>query len=196
MQTGRTAKAIRKSKETQIEVALSLDGTGVIDISTGIGFFDHMLTAFAVHGGLNLTVKTSGDLEVDTHHTIEDTGIVLGKAIYKALGDKSGIVRFGQACVPMDEALSRAVLDISGRPYLVFNADFSYYKIGEMASDMVEEFFRALTENAGITLHIECMYGSNDHHKCEALFKAFARAFRQAVVKSDTGNSTKGMLDI
>ncbi|MBR6408060.1 MAG: imidazoleglycerol-phosphate dehydratase HisB [Clostridia bacterium] len=190
----RSAQVNRTTKETGISVFLDLDG-GEVDISTGIGFFDHMLTAFAVHGGFGLTVKTEGDLEVDCHHTVEDTGIVLGKALDKALGDKTGIRRFGSFFVPMDESLSLASVDISGRPYLVFNADFPQEKCGDYDCCMTEEFMRALCFNSKITLHLSCLYGSNSHHIAESLFKAAARALREAVSLSDAQVSTKGVID-
>ena len=191
----RSAEVNRKTKETDISIKLDLDGNGKADISTGIGFFDHMLTAFAVHGGLDLTVKVTGDLNVDGHHSVEDTGIVLGTAFRQAIGDMKGIKRYGTAFIPMDEALGFASLDISGRPYLVFDADFSDDRIGELDSCLVEEFFRAFAFNAGITLHLKCEYGKNDHHIAEALFKAAAHAVADA--KTVTGNeilSTKGVL--
>ena len=191
----RNAEINRKTKETDILVKLELDGSGKTDISTGIGFFDHMLTAFAVHGGLDLTVKVQGDLNVDGHHSVEDTGIVLGKAFSQAIGDMKGIARYGTAFIPMDEALGFASLDISGRPYLVFDADFSDDRIGELDACLVEEFFRAFAFNAGITLHLKCEYGKNDHHIAEALFKASAHAVKAA--KAISGNeilSTKGVL--
>ena len=191
----RNAEINRKTKETDILVKLELDGSGKTDISTGIGFFDHMLTAFAVHGGLDLTVKVQGDLNVDGHHSVEDTGIVLGKAFSQAIGDMKGIARYGTAFIPMDEALGFASLDISGRPYLVFDADFNDDRIGELDACLVEEFFRAFAFNAGITLHLKCEYGKNDHHIAEALFKAAAHAVKAA--KAISGNeilSTKGVL--
>ncbi len=191
----RNAEITRKTKETDIAVKLELDGSGKTDISTGIGFFDHMLTAFAVHGGLDLTVKVKGDLFVDGHHSVEDTGIVLGKAFAQAIGDMKGIKRYGTAFIPMDEALGFASLDISGRPYLVFDANFSDNRIGELDSCLIEEFFRAFAFNAGITLHLKCEYGKNDHHIAEALFKAAAHALKDA--KEISGNeilSTKGVL--
>ena len=191
----RSAEVNRKTKETDIQVRLDLDGSGKADISTGIGFFDHMLTAFAVHGGLDLTVKVTGDLNVDGHHSVEDTGIVLGTAFKQALGDMKGIKRYGSALIPMDEALGFASLDISGRPYLVFNADFSDDRIGELDSCLVEEFFRAFAFNAGITLHLKCEYGKNDHHIAEALFKAAAHAIADAkVIAGNEILSTKGVL--
>ena len=191
----RSAELNRITRETEIRVALSLEG-GSVEIHTGIGFFDHMLTAFAVHGGFGLTVHTKGDLEVDCHHTIEDTGIVIGKALDKALGSKSGIKRFGSFYVPMDEALGFCALDISGRPYLVFDADFPEERIGTYDSCMTEEFMRAFAFNAGITLHLKALYGKNSHHITEALYKALGHALRQAV--EPTGGeaplSTKGVL--
>ena len=191
----RNAALNRATRETDISVDLNLDGIGTAVIDTGIGFFDHMLTALAVHSGIDLSVTVDGDLEVDCHHTIEDTGIVIGMALGKALGDKSGICRYGTAFIPMDEALGFACLDISGRPFLVFDCDFSSPAIGEMDTQMVEEFFRALAFQAGVTLHLRCEYGKNDHHKAEALFKAFAHALKQAVADNGRGVlSTKGVL--
>lgn len=184
----------RNTKETQISINIDLDGNGKYDIKTGVGFFDHMLTAFCVHSGIDLEINVTGDLEVDCHHTIEDTGIVLGKAIGEILNDKSGIARYGTAFIPMDEALGFCSLDISGRPFLVFNCEFTNEKIGQMDTQMVEEFFRAVAFNAGITLHLKAEYGKNDHHIAEALFKAFAHAFKQAIVKKDGLLSTKGVL--
>lgn len=175
-------------------MTLNLDGSGKHDIRTGIGFFDHMLTAFAVHAGVDLSVSVQGDLEVDCHHTIEDTGIVLGQAIGKALGDKSGIARYGSFFIPMDEALGFCALDISGRAFLVFSCEFTNERIGEMDTQMVEEFFRAVSYGAGITLHLKAEYGKNDHHMAEALFKAFAHAFSQAVAPKEGTLSTKGVL--
>ncbi len=192
----RTAEISRKTKETEINVFVKLDGEGNVSVDTGIGFFDHMLTAFGVHSGIDLQINVTGDLNVDGHHTVEDTGIVLGQAISKALGDKSGILRYGSAYIPMDEALGFCSLDISGRPFLVFNAEFSDDKIGEMETCLVEEFFRALAFNSGITLHISEIYGNNDHHICEALFKAAAHAFKNAISLNKSGEvlSTKGVL--
>ncbi len=191
----RTAEITRKTKETDIEVKLNLDGSGKVDISTGIGFFDHMLTAFAVHGKMDLTLKVQGDLYVDGHHTVEDTGIVLGTAFKQAVGDMKGIARYGTAFIPMDEALGFCCLDISNRPFLVFDAEFSDDRIGEFDTCLTEEFFRAFAFNAGITLHLKSEYGKNDHHIAEALFKACAHAIKAA--KTVTGNeilSTKGVL--
>ena len=191
----RTASQTRKTRETDVSVTLSLDG-GQVDISTGIGFFDHMLNAFAVHGGFGLTIKTVGDLQVDCHHTVEDTGIVLGKAFAEVLGTKAGIARFGSSYVPMDEALAFAAVDVSGRPFLVFNAEFEQERVGEFDTCMTEEFMRAFAMNAGITLHTRVEYGKNSHHTIEAMFKAVARAMRLAVAKtqSEIPLSTKGTL--
>lgn len=168
----------------------------IVQVDTGVGFFDHMLTALAVHAGLSLSVSCRGDLHVDCHHTIEDVGIVLGDALCKALGDKSGIVRYGSFYIPMDEALGFASIDISGRPYLVFHADFTADRMGEMDTQMVEEFFRAVAFHAGITLHLSVPYGTNDHHKAEALFKALAHALKAAAALNADGSvlSTKGVL--
>ena len=185
----------RTTRETDIDLSLNLDG-GEIEIDTGIGFFDHMLNSFATHGGFGLKVKVKGDLDVDDHHTIEDTGIVLGLAFCKALGDKSSIERFGSFYVPMDEALAFASLDISGRPFLVFDADFPQEKCGDYTSAMTVEFMRAFAYNAKITLHIKSEYGYNSHHIIEAIYKAVAHALKIAVKKNNTGKplSTKGVL--
>ncbi|MDE5985079.1 MAG: imidazoleglycerol-phosphate dehydratase HisB [Eubacterium sp.] len=191
----RTAKIERNTKETQIAVELDLDG-GAVEISTGIGFFDHMLTAFGVHGGFGLKVKVTGDLEVDTHHTVEDTGIALGMAFKEALGDMSGIVRYGSFSIPMDEALASCVLDISNRPFLVFKASFEQEKCGDYETCVTEEFFRAFAMNSCITLHIQVPYGANAHHEIEAIFKAVAHAMQVATRKNEDGSvlSTKGVL--
>lgn len=190
----RTAEIERNTKETQIKIELNLDG-GEVGISTGIGFFDHMLTAFGVHGGFGLKVEVKGDLEVDTHHTVEDTGIALGTAFKQALGDMSGINRYGSFFIPMDESLAFCSLDISNRPFLVFNADFNEERCGEYETCCTEEFFRAFAVNSGITLHLNVPYGSNTHHQIEAMFKAFAHALKAAVMKNDGGIlSTKGVL--
>lgn len=190
----RTAEIKRKTKETDISVALDLDG-GNVNIRTGIGFFDHMLTAFAVHGGFGLEVFVEGDLDVDTHHTVEDTGIALGVAFKKALGDMGGINRYGSFYIPMDESLALCALDISNRPFLVFNAEFKEERCGEYETCCTEEFFRAFAVNAGITLHLNVLYGSNSHHEIEALFKAFAHAMKIAVAPFGGGVlSTKGVL--
>ena len=192
----RTASVSRKSKETDISVQINLDG-GDVSVQTGIGFFDHMLTAFAVHGGFGLQLTCKGDLEVDCHHTVEDTGIVLGQAFLKALGDKAGIARYGSFFVPMDEALGFCAVDISGRPYLVFDARFPEERVGEFDTCMGAEFFRAFAFNAGVTLHLRAPYGDNSHHILEALFKAAGHALKIAAAKTADGAvlSTKGMLD-
>ncbi len=190
----RTAEIERNTKETQIKIELCLDG-GEVEISTGIGFFDHMLTALAVHGSFGLKVNVKGDLEVDTHHTVEDTGIALGLAFKKALGDMGKINRYGSFYIPMDESLAHCALDISNRPYLVFNAKFNEERCGDYETCCTEEFFRAFAVNAGITLHINLLYGSNSHHEIEAIFKAFAHALGVAVTKNDVDVlSTKGVL--
>ena len=191
----RTAQIERNTKETQIKINLNLDG-GDVKISTGIGFFDHMLTAFGVHGGFGLDVKVSGDLEVDTHHTAEDTGIALGQAFKQALGDMSGIERYGNFSIPMDESLAICSLDISNRPFLVFKASFEQELCGDYETCVTEEFWRAFATNAGITLHINVPYGSNAHHQIEAIFKAVAHALKIAVTKNKDGSvlSTKGVL--
>ncbi len=190
----RTATVERKTKETQISVALSLDG-GELAIDTGIGFFDHMLHALAFYAGFGLQLTAKGDLQVDGHHTVEDVGIVLGQALAKALGDKVGITRFSSVFVPMDEALARTVLDISGRPFLVFDADMPQEIIGGYDSCLTEEFMRALAVNAGLTLHQKALYGKNAHHITEALFKSLGLALREAVaVRGEGVTSTKGVL--
>ncbi len=193
--TMRSSEIKRKTKETDIEVFVDLDGSGKVDIDTGIGFFDHMLTAFGVHSGIDLKVKCVGDLYVDAHHSVEDTGICIGKAFAEALGDKGGIARYGSAYVPMDEALSFCSLDISGRPFLVFKADFHDDRCGQYDTCLTEEFFRAFAFNAGITLHVREEYGNNDHHIIEAMFKAVAHALKDAVAETGKGVlSTKGVL--
>lgn len=184
----------RCTKETVISAALNLDG-GVVEISTGIGFFDHMLEALAVHAGFGLTLKAEGDLHVDGHHTVEDTGIVLGKALAEALGDKGGIRRYGSFLIPMDESLALASVDVSGRPFLVFDARFPEERIGDYDSCLTGEFFRALAQNAGITLHLKMLYGQNSHHMAEALYKAAAHALKEAVTPAEGTLSTKGSLD-
>ena len=190
----RTATVERKTKETQISIALSLDG-GEIAIDTGIGFFDHMLHALAFYAGFGLQLTAKGDLQVDGHHTVEDVGIVLGQALSKALGDKAGITRFSSVFVPMDEALARTVLDISGRPFLVFDAPMPQEVIGGYDSCLTEEFMRALAVNAGLTLHQKALYGKNAHHITEALFKSLGLALREAVAVRGAGvTSTKGVL--
>ena len=192
----RTATVTRNTRETQITLTIDLDGTGKGDLHTGIGFFDHMLTALSVHSGISMDIAVKGDLYVDGHHTVEDTGIVLGKALGEALGDKSGITRYGSAFIPMDEALAFCSLDISNRPFLVFQGTFTNAMIGQYDACLTDEFFRAFAFNAGITLHVNMMYGSNDHHKCEAAFKAVAHALKTAVTPLEAGKtlSTKGVL--
>ncbi|MDD6268796.1 MAG: imidazoleglycerol-phosphate dehydratase HisB [Oscillospiraceae bacterium] len=192
----RESQVKRKTKETDIEIKVTLDGQGKTNIDTGIGFFDHMLTALSVHSGISMDIKVKGDLHVDGHHTVEDTGIVLGKALFEALGDKSGITRYGSAFIPMDESLAFCSLDISNRPFLVFQGSFTNAMIGGYDACLTEEFFRAFAFNAGITLHVNIMYGSNDHHKCEAAFKAVAHALKTAVTPLSEGKtlSTKGVL--
>lgn len=192
----RKAEICRKTMETDIYVLVELDGMGKSEISTSIGFFDHMLTALSKHSGISMTIKVTGDLHVDCHHTIEDTGIALGQALYQALGTKSGIVRYGTAYIPMDESLAMASLDLSNRPFLVFNCDFTNQSCGGYDLCMTEEFFRAFAFNSGMTLHINLMYGTNDHHKAEAVYKAVAHALKTAVAFNADGStlSTKGVL--
>ncbi len=192
----RTGAIERSTKETQIKISVTLDEKGKADIDTGIGFFDHMLTALSVHSGISMTIKVKGDLHVDCHHTIEDTGIALGQALYQALGAKSGIVRYGTAYIPMDESLAMASLDLSNRPFLVFNCPFTNQSCGGYDLCMTEEFFRAFAFNSGMTLHINLLYGSNDHHKAEAVYKAVAHALKTAITMNSDGStlSTKGVL--
>ena len=193
----RIGKQERRTRETEICVTIDLDGSGKAKIATGVGFLDHMLNSFAVHGRFDLEVVVEkSDLEIDCHHTVDDTGIVLGKAIGEALGDKAGIARFGSFYIPMDEALSFAAVDISGRPFLVYDNVHKNEMIGNYETDMTEEFFRAVAFNAGMTLHLKSLYGTNDHHRIEAMFKAFAYAMAMAVKKLDTDApvSTKGVL--
>lgn len=190
----RNASVSRKTGETEIEISLCLDG-GTVSVETGIGFFDHMLHAFAVHGGFGLTVRAKGDLQVDGHHTVEDTGIVLGRAFAQALGEKAGIARFGSFFIPMDESLAFCAADCSGRPFLVFDAAIKEAAVGAFDTCLTEEFFRALAMNAGLTLHLRLLYGSNAHHQIEALFKAAAHALKAACSPSGEGAlSTKGVL--
>lgn len=184
----------RKTKETDIQLSLSLEG-GEVKVSTGIGFFDHMLTAFAFYGGLGLKLEVKGDLEVDGHHTVEDVGIVLGQAMSRALGDRKGIRRFASAYIPMDEALCFTALDFSNRPFLVFDADMPQPMIGAYDACLTEEFMRAFAVNSGLTLHMKCLYGKNAHHITEALFKSLGVAVKEAVAVTGTGvTSTKGVL--
>jgi len=194
---GRTGFVKRETAETSIEVSINLDGTGKSQVDTGIGFFDHMLALFSRHGLFDVNISAKGDLQVDAHHTVEDTGIVLGKAIAEALSDKKSITRYGDALVPMDEALALAVVDISGRPFLVYDVNISSPKTGDFDSELAKEFFRALAFSAGITLHLKLLYGTNTHHIIEAVFKAFARALAKAVRKDeriDGVMSTKGII--
>lgn len=192
----RKATITRKTKETDITVTVNIDGSGKSNISTGVGFFDHMLTAFSLHSKIDIDLTVDGDIEVDFHHTVEDTGIVLGQAIDKALGDKKGINRYGLAYIPMDESLGFATVDICGRPYLVYSCDFEDSKSGEYDNCLTREFFRALAFNSQITMHVNLVYGHNDHHKNEAMFKALAHSMRQAVSTDSSLDvlSTKGVL--
>jgi len=188
----------RKTKETDVEVELNLDGQGRSQVATGIGFLDHMLDLLARHSRIDITVKAKGDLHIDQHHTTEDVGIALGQAMKQALGDMKGIARYADVHMPMDEALTRVAIDISGRPYLVFKAEFSRDKVGSFDTELVEEWFRAFAINAGVTLHVALLYGSNDHHIAESCFKGLARALREAVsIDPRAANevpSTKGSL--
>ncbi|WP_230291706.1 imidazoleglycerol-phosphate dehydratase HisB [Croceicoccus sp. Ery5] len=197
-QASRTGSIRRKTHETDIDVAIDLDGTGQYDIATGIGFLDHMVEQFSRHSLIDVKLHVDGDLHVDQHHTVEDSAIALGEAILQALGEKRGITRYGQAYSPMDETLARVVLDISGRPYLVWKAGFSQPRLGEMDTELFEHWFHSISQAAGVTLHIELLYGQNNHHIVEAIYKGFARAMRAAVEidprKGDAVPSTKGML--
>jgi imidazoleglycerol-phosphate dehydratase len=194
----RTATITRKTAETEISVELDLDGTGRYDMATGVGFFDHMLDQLARHSLIDMTVRAKGDLHIDDHHTVEDTGIAIGQALAQALGDKRGIRRYGACLLPMDDALVRAALDLSARPYLVWNVDMPTAKIGSFDTELVREFFQALATHGGITLHVELLHGLNCHHVAEAAFKAVARSLRDAVEadprKGDAIPSTKGAL--
>ena len=194
----RTATIERKTRETEILVSVDLDGTGLYDIDTGIGFLDHMLESFSRHSLIDLKVRAQGDLHVDFHHTTEDTGIVIGQAIKRALGDFAGIRRFGAALIPMDETLTRVAIDLSNRPYLIWKVNFPRPKLGEMDTELFREWFQALAQNAGICLHIENLYGENSHHIVETCFKGTARALRAAVEIDDRLEgvvpSTKGTL--
>ena len=176
----RTATIKRKTKETDIAVTVNLDGTGVSRVATGIGFFDHMLDLLARHSRIDITVKAKGDLHIDHHHTTEDVGIALGQAVKQALGDMKGITRYASLYMPMDEALTRVAIDVSGRPFLVFKAKFGRDKVGAFDTELVQEWFQAFAINAGITLHVEVLYGTNDHHIAESCFKGLARALRAA----------------
>ncbi len=193
----RIGECKRNTSETQIEISINLDGKGDAEVSTGIGFFDHMLISFAKHGLFDLKVKVTGDLIVDCHHTIEDTGIALGVAIRKALGDKKSIKRYGSIILPMDESLVMCALDLSGRPYLVFNVDFTTDRVGYYDTEMVKEFFHAVTYAVGMNLHIKMLESGNNHHMIEGIYKAFAKALDQATIIDDRITdvlSTKGML--
>lgn len=192
----REAEIKRDTKETSVHVRLNLDGNGNASIDTGVGFFNHMMELTTFHGSLDLDLHADGDLDVDDHHTIEDCGLALGTAFRNALGDRKGIQRYGSVTLPMDEALVNVSMDISGRPYLVFNASFDRDSIGMLSTEMIEEFFRAFAMNAGVSLHINLLYGKNDHHKAEAIFKAFGRCIKQAVEITGTAlPSTKGYLE-
>jgi imidazoleglycerol-phosphate dehydratase len=194
----RTSRIARKTHETDIVVEVNLDGTGAYDVSTGIGFLDHMIEQFSRHSLIDVTCRIVGDLHVDQHHTTEDSAIAIGQAIDQALGDKAGIGRYGEAHSAMDEALSRVVLDISGRPFLVWRAKFTQERLGEMDTELFEHWFHSIAQAAGITLHVEQLYGENNHHICEGIYKGFARAMRQAVSldprKAGAIPSTKGRL--
>jgi imidazoleglycerol-phosphate dehydratase len=194
----RQATITRKTKETDISATVNLDGTGAYDISTGIGFLDHMLDLLARHSRIDLTIKAKGDLHIDHHHTTEDVGIALGQAVKQALGDMKGITRYADVHVPMDEALTRVALDISGRPFLVFKAEFGRDKVGSFDTELVQEWFQAFAMNSGVTLHVATLYGTNDHHIAESCFKALARALRAALaIDARAANeipSTKGSL--
>jgi imidazoleglycerol-phosphate dehydratase len=194
----RTASIHRKTNETDIAVEINLDGTGVYEVATGIGFLDHMLEQLSRHSLIDLKLKALGDLHIDQHHTTEDSGIALGEAVAKALGDRRGITRYGHAYAPMDETLTRSAIDISGRPYLVWKIEFSQEKLGDFDTELFREWFHAFAGSAGITLHVETLYGRNNHHIIESAFKATARALRAAVTidprKADSVPSTKGTL--
>jgi len=194
----RTAQIARKTHETDIVVEVNLDGKGVYDVATGIGFLDHMIEQFSRHSLIDITCRIDGDLHVDQHHTTEDSAIAIGQAITDALGDKAGIGRYGAAYSPMDETLSRVALDISGRPFLVWKAAFTQERLGEMDTELIEHWFHSVSQAAGITLHIELLHGENNHHICESIYKGFARAMRQAVTldprKGEAIPSTKGRL--
>ncbi len=196
--SARIARIARKTHETDIAVEVNLDGTGAYSVSTGIGFLDHMIEQFSRHSLIDIACTIKGDLHVDQHHTAEDSAIAIGQAIEEALGDKAGIGRYGMAYSPMDEALSRVALDISGRPILIWKAAFSQPRLGEMDTELIEHWFHSMAQAVGITLHIELLYGSNNHHICEGIFKGFARAMRQAVEldprKGGAVPSTKGQL--
>ena len=194
----RKSEITRETRETKIEARVNLDGTGAFDIRTGIGFLDHMLEQLARHSLIDLSLRASGDLHVDFHHTVEDTGIVLGQAVAQAIGDKTGITRYGNAYVPMDETLTRVALDISGRPYLIWHVKFSRPKLGDMDTELFREWFQAFSQASGVTLHVENLYGQNNHHIVESCYKALARALRAALTidprMAKEIPSTKGLL--
>lgn len=194
----RTATVARKTNETEIAVTIDLDGTGTYEVATGIGFLDHMLEQLSRHSLMDLTVNAKGDLHIDFHHTTEDTGIAIGEAVSQALGDRRGITRYAEATIPMDETLTRVTMDISNRPYLIWRVDFSKSKLGDMDTELFKEWFQAFAQAAGITLHIENLYGENNHHIIESCYKALARALRNAITidprKAEDVPSTKGTL--
>jgi imidazoleglycerol-phosphate dehydratase len=194
----RTATLTRNTSETRIAVTVNLDGTGTYDVATGIGFFDHMLEQLSRHSLIDLHLRTEGDLHIDQHHTVEDTGLALGQAIAQALGDKRGIRRYGDALSPMDECLTRVALDISGRPWLVWKTQFTQKRLGEMDTELFQHWFQSFAQTGGITLHVETLHGENNHHIAESAFKGVARALRQAIEidprKADAVPSTKGVL--
>ena len=194
----RTATVARKTNETEIAVTVDLDGTGSYEVATGIGFLDHMLEQLSRHSLMDLTVNAKGDLHIDFHHTTEDTGIAIGEAVSQALGDRRGITRYAEATIPMDETLTRATMDISNRPYLIWRVNFSKSKLGDMDTELFKEWFQAFAQAAGITLHIENLYGENNHHIIESCYKALARALRNAITidprKAEDVPSTKGTL--
>ena len=194
----REASVARKTRETEIEVRVNLDGDGVYDVETGIGFLDHMLEQLSRHGLIDLAVKAVGDLHIDFHHTTEDCGIAIGQAVKQALGDRRGIVRYGCATIPMDETLSRVSIDISGRPYLIWRVEFTRAKLGELDTELFKEWFQAFAQAAGITMHVDNLYGENNHHIVESCFKGLARALKQAMAidprSADAVPSTKGVL--
>ena len=198
MGTARTATVSRDTTETQIELELNLDGTGEVELSTGLAFFEHMLTQIARHGLVDLKITAKGDLEVDAHHTVEDVGIVLGQAFAQAVGDKAGIVRYGHSYVPLDEALSRVVIDLSGRPGLFYRVDYTRARVGDFDLDLLREFFQGFVNHAMVTLHLDNLEGENAHHQAETLFKAFGRALRMAITADErmagVVPSTKGSL--
>ncbi|WP_142849066.1 imidazoleglycerol-phosphate dehydratase HisB [Telmatospirillum sp. J64-1] len=194
----RQATIERNTNETRIKVTVNLDGTGIYDVKTGIGFFDHMLEQLSRHSLIDITLRAEGDLHIDCHHTVEDCGIAMGMAVAKALGDRKGITRYGSAMIPMDETLTRVALDLSNRAYLIWKVKFTQPRLGQMDTELFKEWFQAFAQAAGITLHVECLYGENNHHMVEASYKALARALREAIEidprKADAVPSTKGVL--